>query len=123
MQMTKEEERVIAYWQNVRYRRRLPNAMFHASDDNPLCGDELSFDVSINGGIITEIAFSGEACTLTIATAAMMAERLDGKNAIDFKCIDPLQLIGVPVNTNRKECVLLPWRVLRKCISSSGLTV
>ena len=123
MQMTKEEERVIAYWQDERYRRPLPNAMFHASDDNPLCGDTITFDVNINGGIITDIGFSGEACTLTIATAAMMAEALMSKQAINFKCIDPLRLIGVPVNTNRKECVLLPWRVLRKCISSSGLTV
>lgn len=110
---TEAENRVLTYWQDERYRRQLPNAMFHASDENPVCGDELSFDISIKDSIITEIGFSGEACTLTVATAAMLCEQLDGKAPFE---IDPIKLIGVPVNTNRKQCVLLPWRILKNVL-------
>lgn len=91
--------------------------MYHASDENPLCGDEIHFDISINNGLITEIGFWGEACVLTLATAAMLAERFHWKRPEE---IDPFVLIGVPVTRNRRECVLLPWRVL--CISFSGKT-
>jgi nitrogen fixation protein NifU and related proteins len=115
MEMTDAERRIMAYWQNERYRGQLPSSTVHCQSHNPTCGDELQFDVSIRDGVITNIVFSGEACVYTMAVAAMLAEEFDGK-PIEHT-VDVLKLFGIPIGTNRKECVLSPYRELRKCLT------
>jgi len=121
MEMTDAERRIMAYWQNEQYRGQLPVATIRCQSHNPTCGDELQFDITITDGIISQILFSGEACVYTLAVAAMLAEALHGKPTTTE--IDVLELFGIPISTNRKECVISPYREIKKCISSIGRMV
>lgn len=105
------------YWQNEQFRGQLPSATVHCHVHNPTCGDELQFDVDIKNDTITEIKFSGDACVYSMAAAAILCEQLEGKPVSHLQAIDIFKLFGLPVGTNRKECVSAPYRDLKKCLN------
>ena len=48
---------------------------------NPLCGDRLTLYVSIEGGVIKDVAFQGSGCAISKASASLMTDALKGKTA------------------------------------------
>jgi NifU-like protein involved in Fe-S cluster formation len=81
----------------------------------PICGDIVKvfvkFQEVVRGGVsglvIEDARHQTQACTLTTAAADIMCEILIGKNA-DFK-INLIEVLGIPVGVNRRQCVLCPW--------------
>ncbi|MDR3450937.1 MAG: SUF system NifU family Fe-S cluster assembly protein [Alphaproteobacteria bacterium] len=60
----------------------LPSANHEALGHNPLCGDRLNLYVTVDDkGTITDAAFQGSGCAISVASASMMTEMLKGKNA------------------------------------------
>lgn len=45
---------------------------------NPLCGDDLRFQLRIADGRIVDLGFEGEGCAVAIATASMLGDTLAG---------------------------------------------
>lgn len=45
---------------------------------NPLCGDEIAFYVRKSGGAIAEVAYAGQGCAISQASASMAAQAIDG---------------------------------------------
>ncbi len=60
---------------------------FHAMSDatatadghNRLCGDRLKLYVKVRGDVIEDVAFEGDGCSISKASASMMTEALRGK--------------------------------------------
>lgn len=47
---------------------------------NPTCGDVIDLDVQVNAaGLITDIGFTGEGCTISQSSASMMTDAVLGK--------------------------------------------
>jgi nitrogen fixation NifU-like protein len=74
------KEIVIDHYRSPRNRGRLesPPAK-HAEGFNPLCGDEVHVYVTIENGIITDVAISGQGCSISQASASMMSAAIKGK--------------------------------------------
>ena len=45
---------------------------------NPVCGDELSVQIRLNGERIEEIAFEGQGCSISQASVSMMTDLVKG---------------------------------------------
>lgn len=45
---------------------------------NPLCGDDLAFELRLADDRIADLGFTGEGCAVAIATASMLGEALVG---------------------------------------------
>ena len=56
----------------------LPNANREARGHNPLCGDQVSVYLQMNGDRIEDIAFQGSGCAISTASASLMTEALKG---------------------------------------------
>lgn len=110
---------------------------------NPLCGDEVEIRLTLSEGRITESSFRVRGCAICTASTALMDELLPGMTvdearstaaAVDgFICGDPEILqdgqddgavpedvtVFAPLqgNPRRRECALLPWRVVDVCLS------
>jgi nitrogen fixation NifU-like protein len=50
-----------------------------AHGHNPLCGDTIDVHVATEDGVITGVAFQGEGCAISTASASMMTQSLKGK--------------------------------------------
>lgn len=86
-------------------------------DDNPLCGDRIRIDVRVNeDGIITEAAFSGEGCAISVVSADLLVESIVGRSLEDVKAFSKeelLELLGIELSPVRLKCALLSLKVLK----------
>jgi nitrogen fixation protein NifU and related proteins len=92
-------------------------------EHNPLCGDRLRLTMRVNQDrIITEVAWDGEGCAVSQASASMLGDMLVGKSLDEVPTITKdtvLEMIGIPLTINRVKCALLSLKTL--IIGTQGL--
>jgi nitrogen fixation NifU-like protein len=110
-------ELIIDRYQNPHFRGELNPNDITFEDSNPLCGDELRIDLRINeNDQIVEAAFSGRGCAISLASADMLLEFVQGKSLEDVKRLskeDILELLGIELGPVRLKCALLSLKVLK----------
>ncbi len=88
---------------------------FH--DLNPLCGDELTVQLTVDDdGRIEDIRFSGHGCAISQAAASMTSDEVKGMKISDLLGLDRsfvLELLGIDISATRMKCALLPLKVLK----------
>ena len=47
---------------------------------NPLCGDKVTLYINEQEGVIQSLCFEGKGCAISMASASLMTEALEGKN-------------------------------------------
>ncbi len=50
-----------------------------ADGHNPLCGDELTVELLVEGDRVVDVAFDGSGCAISTASASLMTEFVKGK--------------------------------------------
>lgn len=119
-------------------RQRLSGDCAHGRAANPLCGDELTFDLVRNGeGRATGLGFECHACILVQASAELLARQAESCSREDVSAMkdDVAMLLsgktlpaesralpfvvfsGVAEHRNRHHCVLLPFDALLKAFA------
>lgn len=116
------QERILDHHEQPYHRGRSPKATHAHEDDNPLCGDFVHVDLTIDGqGIVREAWFDGDGCCISQAAASMLMEAIEGQSVEELKHFSPermLQLFGPKLTPNRQKCCLLPWRVVQSALYS-----
>ena len=127
-------ELILDHYRHPRHKGELEEATAKAEGFNPLCGDEISVDVSVHDGVIKGVAFRGRGCSISQASASMMTESVTGRTkgeAIELlnsfkrmmmepeKELDPelgdLEAFqGVAKFPVRVKCATLAWHVLEE---------
>lgn len=109
-------ELILDHAQHPRYPGILNPADVDHEERNPLCGDRLHLTLRINEkGTITEVAWDGEGCAISQATASMLGEEIIGKSIDEVRQItkdDIFNMIGIPLTINRVKCALLSLKTL-----------
>jgi nitrogen fixation NifU-like protein len=119
----------------------LPAATHHAEGYNPVCGDQITVHMAIDGGIIRKVAFEGKGCAISKASASLMTDQLAGKSLDDAQQLFDIfhQLLagsdGVPPNDElqlgkllafsgvrafpmRVKCATLAWHTLQAALKN-----
>ena len=129
---------VIDHSKQPRNFRKLPDATGIAEGFNPLCGDHLTVYVKLAGGVIEDIAFLGDGCAISKASASLMTAALKGKKEEEalalFGHVHTLLtdgpngevkpedvgklavLSGVWEFPTRVKCATLAWHTLRSAL-------
>lgn len=100
---------------------------------NPICGDEVTIDLQVADGRVVDIAFRGEGCSISQASASMLADQVVGKGVAELRDLagvvrtmlqtgeEPAEdvgdldaLRGVAKFPVRVKCALLSWNVLEQ---------
>jgi len=63
--------------------RKLENANHQADGHNPLCGDQITVYLNVDGEVIKDISFQGSGCAISKASASIMTAELKGKKESD----------------------------------------
>ncbi len=61
----------------------LAHKSHHARGHNPLCGDVIDIDLNVTDKVISGIAFFGDGCAISKASASLMTESVKGKTIAD----------------------------------------
>ena len=72
-------EVILDHYRNPRNKGRLDNPGATADGVNPLCGDEISIDLELEGDRVSAVAIDGQGCSISQASASMMSESIKGK--------------------------------------------
>ena len=90
---------------------------FSYEEDNPLCGDVIRIDVRLDEAQrVAEVAWSGDGCAISQASASLLTEEMKGKTLAEVKAFtseELLELVGVPLSMARVKCALLSLKVLK----------
>jgi nitrogen fixation NifU-like protein len=112
-------EIILEHWQNPQNYGVIKNPDFDVTENNPLCGDKLRLTGKILKGNLVKIAFSGEGCAISKASASLFTEEIKGKD-IDriskIKDEEVLKLLGIELTPARIKCALLIYNTLQKSL-------
>jgi nitrogen fixation protein NifU and related proteins len=126
-------ELILDHYRRPRNHGELPSAPVRVEGVNPVCGDEIHLDLSVQDGHIEEIAFWGQGCSISQSSASMLTERLKGRDLEEASRVmakvramlvdgalpdselgDLEALEGVARLPVRVKCALLCWNVLEQ---------
>ena len=125
------KEIVLDHYQRPRNRGELENADIEEHLNNPLCGDEVTVYANLGNGRLDEVAFTGRGCSISQASASMLAERLPGKSREEAETEieaflemmrteereeleDLVALKGIVQTPNRIRCAPLAWDAFKR---------
>jgi nitrogen fixation protein NifU and related proteins len=73
------QEVILDHSKHPRNFRALEHASCSAKGYNPLCGDRVTVFVTLEGGVVRDVAFQGAGCAICTASASMMTQALKGR--------------------------------------------
>ncbi|MDD5367183.1 MAG: SUF system NifU family Fe-S cluster assembly protein [Gallionellaceae bacterium] len=122
------------------YPENPPGSNHHGHGFNPLCNDEVSVHLKVEDGVIAEVGFEGAGCAVSMASASMMTEAIQGKTVEEvgrlFERVHALLaedgaadgvgklmvLAGVKEFPMRVKCATLPWHTLMAALENRAGT-
>ena len=63
---------------------RMDDADCHAEGRNPLCGDQLTIWIKLNGDRVSDVSFEGSGCAISKASASLMTTAVKGKSRAEI---------------------------------------
>ena len=114
---------ILDHYKNPRNFGELPDATNRYSDNNPLCGDELTMALKVVDGRVEDVKFTGKGCAISQASPSMLTEQVTGKTLDEIKAIDReavLENLGITISPARIKCAMLGLKTLKA--SAWGLT-
>ena len=120
-------------------------ATHSAEGHNPLCGDDVTVYLELDGGVVRDIGFLGRGCAISTASASLLTESVKGKGTdevvelferfhktvtapadheVDTASLGKLAVLaGVREFPMRVKCASLAWHTLRAALSGDGVSV
>ncbi len=138
------QETILDHSKRPRNFRELPGASAKAVGHNPLCGDRVTVYLRLDGGRIADVAFVGQGCAISKASASLMTDAVKGKSTVEAHALfqrfhkmvtarpdDPVDgslgklavLSGVCEFPVRVKCASLPWHTLEAALEAKTETV
>ena len=74
------QEVILDHSKHPRHFREMPEANRHADGHNPLCGDRVTVYLHVLGDVVEDVSFKGVGCSISTASASMMADTLRGRS-------------------------------------------
>ncbi|HIQ02223.1 MAG TPA: SUF system NifU family Fe-S cluster assembly protein [Anaerolineales bacterium] len=110
-------EHILDHYAHPRNRGRLEAPDIIADADDPSCGDQVHIEIALDPeGRIAQVAFEGEGCIVSMASASIFTEHIKGKSLEELASLteeEVLAMLDAPVGSNRRRCALTPLTALR----------
>ncbi len=132
------QEVIFDHNRNPRNFRTIDDPDRTAVGHNPLCGDQLTVYLRLNGDIVEDVSFVGQGCAISTASASLMTEAVKGKPVTEVEALfqdmhkmlteknQPERdfgklavLAGVREFPVRVKCASLAWHTLHNAIVGS----
>jgi len=133
------EEIILDHHKRPRNRRVVEPCDCAAEGTNPSCGDEVKVYIRREGDLLSDVAFTGQGCAISRASASLMTTKTKGrpeKAARELSAQvrdmllspqtpapslgDLVALSGVRRFPARIKCALLPWRTLEAALDGES---
>ncbi|ADJ13665.1 iron-sulfur cluster assembly scaffold protein [Halalkalicoccus jeotgali] len=111
-------EQILDHYKNPRNYGELEDPTFSHVGENPMCGDEIRVDVNLedDGETIEYVAFSGDGCAISQASASLLTQKLPGMNLEELAEMDRddiTEMLGIEISPMRIKCAVLAEKVVQ----------
>ena len=136
------QEVILDHGKNPRNFGPLPDANREAHGHNPLCGDKIALRLVLEDGKVSDVAFEGAGCAISMASASLMTDALKGRTEDEARAmfsqfhdlltsdgdlsLDQLESLdklavfsGVRDYPLRVKCATLGWHTLNAALDES----
>ena len=122
---------------NTDNNRNIKNCTHVSKLKNSLCGDEMQIELILKNEKILDFGYQGKSCVYCQASASLLSkisinsqkekindlcDRAESYFNDDIKIADKkwnsLKKLIKKKNINKKDCILLPFKILKKIVSS-----
>jgi nitrogen fixation NifU-like protein len=130
------QEIILDHNKRPRNYREMPECTCQAEGLNPLCGDEVKVFVRVENDQLSDVAFQGQGCAISRASASMMTGKTKGRSTEEARALsgrvrdmlvgpeaeparelgDLAALSGVRKFPARIKCAMLPWHTLEAAL-------
>ena len=135
------QEVILDHCKKPRNFHELANPTCSARGHNPLCGDQLSLYLALEGEVIKDISFVGSGCCISKASASLLTEHAKGKTKADIhKMFEQVHdmvttgdiksdvgklavFAGVHKFPARVKCAILAWHAVMAALKGNGTSV
>ncbi len=138
------QETILDHSKRPRNFREIADPSAKAVGHNPLCGDRVTVYLRLDDGKIADVAFVGQGCAISKASASLMTDVIKGKSKPEARDLfekfhrmitgrpgDPVDtslgklavLSGVCEFPVRVKCASLPWHTLEAALEAKQETV
>jgi nitrogen fixation NifU-like protein len=134
------KEVILDHYRSPRNKGRLDPHHVALERNNPLCGDEIELFLRFDGDKLDGVAFEGKGCSISLASASMMTEKVRGLSTENASALaelikrmmagndegdaqslgDLVSLKGVVKYPVRIKCALLGWNTLLEGIEEGS---
>jgi len=109
-------QQILDHYKNPRNYGEIEEATFTHVGENPMCGDTIEMDVVLDDDeeVVERVAFRGDGCAISQASASMLSEQLAGMAVEDLKEMDRddvIDMLGVDISPMRVKCAVLAEKV------------
>lgn len=128
---------IIEHDRSPRNFRKLDAPTHHAEGRNPLCGDQVEVEFTVDAeGRITEAAFQGRGCAVSKASASMLTTAVKGKTVAEAEALakefhalltggtaDEATLgklkvfAGLAAYPMRVKCATMAWHAMKEALN------
>lgn len=131
---------ILEHYKRPRNRGTLQDATVDVHMNNPTCGDEVRLYLHVEEGVVRDVAFEGEGCSISMSSISMMTQMLKGQPveeglrlaerfkemmrgdqdaARDKSLRDARALAGVSKFPTRVKCALLGWNAFEEATQTT----
>ncbi|HVL91674.1 MAG TPA: SUF system NifU family Fe-S cluster assembly protein [Actinomycetota bacterium] len=132
-------EVILDHYRNPRNKHELEGSTVDLTHNNPLCGDEITIHAVVRDGVVADVAFEGQGCSISQSSASMLTDLVKGKPLadvekliLDFRAMmagkpvedeealgDLVALKGVTKYPVRIKCAVLAWDTLQEGVQQT----
>ena len=113
----------------------LEKATHYSKNKNPICGDEMEISLIVKDNVVKKMGYQGKSCVYCQASVSLLSRKIKNKNIEEIKqFINNVEKIFDTTkidlenhwkefkelfdkkNISRKECILLPFKTLKKIV-------
>ncbi|MBO1004976.1 Fe-S cluster assembly sulfur transfer protein SufU [Pseudogracilibacillus auburnensis] len=126
---------IMDHYKHPRNRGTFDDDSLTVEMNNPTCGDRIFLQFKLDGDIVKDVKFTGEGCSISLASASMMTQAIKGKkieesiklsklfsdmmlgkevDIDEFGLEDIEALQGVSNFPARIKCATLAWKAMEK---------
>lgn len=134
------QEIILEHNRSPRNMRELADASGCAHGRNPLCGDEVTIWLKLDGDRVSDVSFMGSGCAISRASASMMTQAIKGKTKAEAEALfsrfhalvtgtsSPEEqdlgklrvFAGVARFPTRVKCASLAWHAMKEALQGNA---
>ena len=133
------QEVILDHYRNPHHKGLSAKSDIQVKHNNPSCGDEVTLNLNLSDGLVTDISWDGVGCSISMASVSVMSDLLIGKNIEDANKTlqnftelmqskgqgsgdesileDAVAFAGVSKFPARIKCALLGWMAFKDASS------